>query len=595
MDFEWDCENISNGSTSEEEECRSTLYVQITGTIIFFIVWPFVVLDMPFFPIGRPAAALIGALLMVVFNVVNQTQVYLIEGEKGNLQTLYLLIGMMLLSYYFDREGLLTILSLKIFGEASNSSFKSILWKVCILTALLSAFITNDAACVLITPLLINQFTKQGRDRKELLPLTLGIATSANIGSAATVFGNPQNSFIASNADVALIDFIIAELPAAVLGVFVNIGLLYLFNFRIIFGKAKSSSKDKQDKPADIELENGLQKIQANGKLPQQSNESPMTLQKAIFERSHEYDRSENPGQNSQIAIERGKLFSSANYDSKLIIRSQSCTSLRGFRNPTVGEVTENTPNATSIAGVTPSNDLEYVTNLIPIKQRSIQQKIFLVWLVFISIFLVLLLAIPPPPTVPDYLRFNLGLVPIAAAVLTMLVDTILNKKFANDAMQRIDWTVILLFMGLFVWIEGFQNTCFPKYVFDLLKPYMNLNKVEGVLLFAVFVTFGSNVFSNVPLVIIIVDELDELCGEEKCESTKVGGLLLAWVSTVAGNLTLIGSIANLLVAEKARGSPEKYRLTFLKYLRFGFVSTLIITFTSLPLIYFLGIGASKI
>ena len=578
MDFEWECENISN-STTGEAECQSTLYIQILGTIIFFVVWPFIVLDMPFFPIGRPAAALIGALLMVVFNVVNQTQVYTIEGEKGNLQTLYLLIGMMLLSYYFDREGLLTIVSLKIFGRSTNSSFRSILWKVCIVTALLSAFITNDAACVLITPLILEQFNKQGRNRKELLPLTLGIATSANIGSAATVFGNPQNSFIASNADVALIDFIIAELPAAVLGVLVNIGLLYLFNFRIIFGKEKPPVTNGT---TDIELETNLQKIEHvnfhNGSL---------TLQKAISERSNDYDKSENPNQTSRIAVEREKLYSES------IVRSQSCTSLRGLRNPSSSPL-QDSPNNNNQSHVADLPD-DNINNLLPIRERSVRQKLFLVWLVFISVFLVLLLAVPPPPTVPDYIRFNLGLVPIAAAVLTMFVDTILNKKFGNDAMQKIDWTVILLFMGLFVWIQGFQNTCFPKYIFDLLKPFMNLNTVEGVLLFTVFVTFGSNIFSNVPLVIIIVDELDELCGEEKCESTKIGGLLLAWVSTVAGNLTLIGSIANLLVAEKARGSAIEYRLTFWKYLRFGFISTLIITFMSLPLVYFLGVGASKI
>ena len=581
MDFDWECGNVSNSTA--DEECTSNLYIQIMGTIIFVVVWPFVVLDMPFFPIGRPAAALLGALLMVVFNVVDQNQVYAIEGERGNLQTLYLLIGMMLLSFYFDREGLLTIVSLKIFGKTSNLSFGSILWKVCVLTALLSAFITNDAACVLITPLILEQFTKQGRDRKELLPLTLGIATSANIGSAATIFGNPQNSFIASNADVALIDFIIAELPAAVLGVFLNIGLLYLFHYRIIFGTTKTKAVN------DSELE-------SKSKTEEEATEpinSPMTLQMAISERHRDYDKSDNPNHTSIIAIEREKMFS--DFEPQIIARSQSCTSLRGgFKNPINCEngivSTKSTDNDVEV-----SIKLDVVNNLVPIRERTIRQKLFLVWLVFISIFLVLLLAIPPPPTVPDYLQFNLGLVPVAAAALTMLVDTILNKKFANDAMQKIDWTVILLFMGLFVWIEGFQDTCFPKYVFDLLKPYMNLNKVEGVLLFSVFVTFGSNVFSNVPLVIIIVDELDQLCGEELCESTKVGGLLLAWVSTVAGNLTLIGSIANLLVAEKARGSPERYRLTFWRYLRFGFISTLIITFSSLPLIYFLGLGASKI
>ena len=114
------------------------------------------------------------------------------------------------------------------FGKA-NRSFKNILWKVCLLSAFLSALITNDASCLVITPLLLKQFTKQNRQRKELLPLYLGIATCANIESAATVFGNPQNAFIASSAGVTLLQFIVSLLPAALIGTIVNIGLLYLF------------------------------------------------------------------------------------------------------------------------------------------------------------------------------------------------------------------------------------------------------------------------------------------------------------------------------------------------------------------------------
>ena len=91
-----------------------------------------------------------------------------------------------------------------------DKPFKHILWKVCLLSAAMSAFVTNDATCVVLTPLLLTEFVKQGRDRKELLPLCVGIATSANIGSAATVFGNPQNAFIAASANVSLIHFIIA-------------------------------------------------------------------------------------------------------------------------------------------------------------------------------------------------------------------------------------------------------------------------------------------------------------------------------------------------------------------------------------------------
>lgn len=90
----------------------TTVYIQVMGTLVFFVVWPLVVLDTKYFPLGRPAAAMLGAALMVLLQIVGQPEVYEIEGRMGNLQALFLLVGMMLLSYYFDREGLLRIIAL---------------------------------------------------------------------------------------------------------------------------------------------------------------------------------------------------------------------------------------------------------------------------------------------------------------------------------------------------------------------------------------------------------------------------------------------------------------------------------------------------
>ena len=230
-------ESYSN-SSNDTDPCAIEspgLYIQIMGTVVFVVVWPFIVLDMKWFPLGRPAAALVGAMLMVLFQVVTQDDIYVVEGKPDHLQTIYLLIGMMVLSYYFDREGILRIASLWIIGD--NKPFRTILWKICLLSAVLSAFITNDATCLIIIPLLLSEFVKKDRNKRELLPLCLGIATSANIGSAATVFGNPQNAFIASVTKVSLLDFIIAELPAALFGLAISIGLLHLLFVKIICSK----------------------------------------------------------------------------------------------------------------------------------------------------------------------------------------------------------------------------------------------------------------------------------------------------------------------------------------------------------------------
>ena len=544
----------ANVQCNATQEIPDTLYRKIAGTIVFVAVWPFIVLDMKWFPLGRPAAALTGGMMMVVFVIVPQGHVFETLGEQGNLQTLFLLIGMMMLSYYYDREGLLQVIALWIFGK--SKPFKLILWKVCVLSAVLSAIITNDATCLVVTPLLLEEHMKQKRSRKEIPPLLLGIATSANIGSAMTFFGNPQNAFIAarSQGEISLLVFFVSSLPAALLGMFFSVGLLYLFYIRTIILKSDQPEMDLE-RPPNPE--------------PPAITLTASTIARSRDEIARSHDQSGMNGI-SKIALERDKMYSSIepNVDAKV--------------DPEYGS-TFTSSGSTPLVH-TPAVAAEVIINRV----RTVREKVFAAWLVIITVVLVLLLAIPPPPTLP--VQFNLGLVPMGAAISTMLADTIINKTYAYDAMLKIDWCLILMFMGLFVWLAGFQSTRFPEKAFENIFPFMDLLTVQGVLVFALFTVAGSNILSNVPLVILIVDRLFSFqCGDSNC-SAQLSGLLLAWVSTVAGNFTLIGSVANLIVAEKARSTAD-YRLSFWQYLKFGFCSTLMVLFSGLPLVYYTARG----
>ena len=583
-DYENQC---SDGATAP-------LYVQILGTLIFVGVWPFIVLDMKWFPLGRPAAALVGAGFMIISHVVTQEEVYWIQGELGNMRTIFLLVGMMMLSYYYDREGILRLISLWIFGD--KKPFKYILWKVCLLSAFMSALITNDATCLVITPLLLIEFQKQGRHKRELLPLCLGIATSANIGSAATIFGNPQNAFIASAAGVSLLEFFMALLPAALIGTVVSVAMLYGFFWRTVFGMYDTSVDDTE---ADVGQDGNNRNYTIPGTLAEERESVALS-----------YDQSNDPYLSSRIAAEREGLYSherdaqSGSYQRLPRTRSRHSggrgtspypyskqTHLKApeirVENNETQPIIQNGRKKKRLSDVSESEEKveDDITRVRSLKERSWRERIFIIWLCFVTFLVIALLAIPPPPVVS--FQFDLGLVPLGAGIFTMLADTILNKTYAYDAMLKIDWTVILMFMGLFVWLGGFQNTCYPTMAFEKLAPYMNLYKIEGVLLFTVAVIIGSNIFSNVPLVILIVERISGLCGEEECEGP-LGGLLLAWISTIAGNFTLIGSVANLIVAEKARGTVG-YRISFWNYFKFGGISTCVVLFGMLPIVYFVG------
>ena len=561
--------NDMNDTSNSNTDCPDNdTYIKVAGTIIFVLVWPFVVFDIKYYPVGRPGGALIGAMLMVVFGIVSQDDVYNnVLGTMDNLQTLLLLIGMMLLSYYYDREGMLPFLATKIFGKSKQDrSFFCILWQVCVLSGVLSAFITNDATAVVLTPIFINAHIEQGRRKEEILPLLLAIATSCNIGSAATIFGNPQNAFIASSAGVSLLEALITLLPSATVGLLLNIALLYGFYMLNVWWykchmRNRSSSDEEQTVTnIDIDAVDIRNMIDSFTPLQQGRRSLYLTLSASAPNLVDESDVQPNNARSGEAELH----------------------DVLSASEPTIHY---NLQRTVSESG---SNHGVWLT------RRRVKKTFFISWLIFITILVVVLLAIPDCPGGRN-IKFNLGLVPIAAGILTMLIDAALNGKNASLAITDIDWSLIALFMGLFVWLSGFEETGFPCELVKALEDNLQLTTFEGVMLFTVLVSVGSNIFSNVPLVILIVDQLDTLCGVNFVNCHLLGGTLLAWVSTIAGNLTLFGSICNLIVAEKSKKcaikakipNKQDYQLSFLGYLVFGVVSTIVVMYSCLPIVYF--------
>lgn len=76
-------------------------------------------------------------------------------------------------------------------------------------------------------------------------------------------------------------------------------------------------------------------------------------------------------------------------------------------------------------------------------------------------------------------------------------------------------------------------------------------------------------------------------CHRRAGGNVNLAWMILAFVSTVAGNAVLVGSVANLIVTERAR---EEYRLSFWNHLRFGLLSTLLVCAAGVPLVYVTGL-----
>lgn len=134
--------------------------------------------------------------------------------------------------------------------------------------------------------------------------------------------------------------------------------------------------------------------------------------------------------------------------------------------------------------------------------------------------------------------------------------------------LRKIDWSVLLFFAGLFVVVRGFALTGIADRAWERI-PEPGLATLGGRSILAAALAVGSNVVSNVPIVLVVAPKLAAL----DAAGGHAGWHLAAMATTFAGNLTLLGSVANIIVAEGAR---EDYELGFLEYLKFGVVSTVL-------------------
>jgi len=159
-----------------------------------------------------------------------------------------------------------------------------------------------------------------------------------------------------------------------------------------------------------------------------------------------------------------------------------------------------------------------------------------------------------------------LGWAAVAGAALMLCLD----MRDPDATFKEVDWGLLVFFTSLFIVVKGFQKTGLPAATWSAAEDAIQLDRFWGVTLYSIIIIIGSNTVSNVPLVLLLANSIPQLA------NPKAGWLLLSFISTVAGNLTLVGSVANLIVVERAK---KDYTLGFWEYFRFGFPSTLVVTF----------------
>jgi Na+/H+ antiporter NhaD/arsenite permease-like protein len=150
---------------------------------------------------------------------------------------------------------------------------------------------------------------------------------------------------------------------------------------------------------------------------------------------------------------------------------------------------------------------------------------------------------------------------PLAALVGASIIFVIGGVPH-RYVLKEVDWTVLLFFAGLFIVMGAFEKAGYMTELLAFASRYVSHTNLGGFLGMSALTAALSNIVSNVPAVILMKPLIQHLAGGERL------WLLLAMASTFAGNLTLIGSVANLIVAEKAQA--RGVRLGFIEYLKVG-------------------------
>ena len=175
----------------------------------------------PGFRVDRTGVAIIGGALMVLSGVLPWNDAVL----AVDAHTLVLLFGMMIVAAYLRLSGFFSLVTLWAIRKAKTP--RSLLAVVIAAAGVLSALFVNDVVCLVLAPLIV------GMTRRLALPpvpYLIALATAANVGSVATLTGNPQNMLVGSFSDWTYRGFLVREGPIALFGlvcVFVVVWFAY--------------------------------------------------------------------------------------------------------------------------------------------------------------------------------------------------------------------------------------------------------------------------------------------------------------------------------------------------------------------------------
>jgi Na+/H+ antiporter NhaD/arsenite permease-like protein len=365
---------------------------------------------LPGFRVDRTGAAIIGASLMLAANVLTMEEAY----AAINYDTIMLLFGMMIVVANLRLSGFFAVVAEWVVEHAHRPLI--LLSGIVLVSGVFSAFFVNDTMCLVLTPLVL-EITRQLR--RNPVPYLLAVAMASNIGSVATITGNPQNMMIGSFSHIPYRAFAAALAPVAAVGLLLTVAVLAVV-YRAEFRR-----------------------------------ESALRLE------------------HRRVRVNRVLLW-------KSVVASAGMIAL-----------------------------------------------FFAGW---------------PAPKVA-----------VVAGALLLITRRVNPEKVYRE----IDWSLLVLFVGLFIVVAGIEKTSLASDLFAAASRY----RLERTAPMSAFAAILSNLVSNVPAVLVFKTFVPHLPDPTRA------WLTLAMSSTLAGNLTVLGSVANLIVIQRAR---HEVKIGFWEYAKAG-------------------------
>ncbi|QQE12849.1 anion transporter [Planctomycetota bacterium] len=194
---------------------------------IFILVYIGMILGrIPFLRVDRTGIALLGAVAMLLTNELSVNNAW----KSVDASTIFLLFALMVISANFAQSGLYSLITRHLIAAPLSPSF--LLLIVIFVIAFLSAVLANDIVCLATTPVLLIACVER---KLNPVPYLIALACAANIGSAATLIGNPQNILLGEVLQLSFTHYLLIAILPVIVSLFITWGVIVLLtpNFKL--------------------------------------------------------------------------------------------------------------------------------------------------------------------------------------------------------------------------------------------------------------------------------------------------------------------------------------------------------------------------